>query len=84
MSYVDFIYKKWLVDVAKGATNLDFEEYLALFNEQSKVKKFKKSIDKIIELVYNNIRVKERKVLKNVLVRNVNNVYDNGSTNVNQ
>ena len=32
MDYVDFIYKKWLVDVAKGATNLDFEEYLALFN----------------------------------------------------
>ena len=32
MSYVDFIYKKWLVDVAKGATNLDFDEYLALFN----------------------------------------------------
>ena len=33
MSYVDFIYKKWLVDTVKGATNLDFEEYLALFNE---------------------------------------------------
>ncbi len=33
MSYVDFVYKKWLVDVAKGATNLDFEEYLALFNK---------------------------------------------------
>lgn len=32
MDYVDFIYKKWLVDVAKGATNLDFDEYLALFN----------------------------------------------------
>ena len=32
MDYVDFIYKKWLVDVATGATNLDFEEYLALFN----------------------------------------------------
>lgn len=33
MGYVDFIYKKWLVDTAKGVTNLDFEEYLALFNE---------------------------------------------------
>ena len=33
MSYVDFVCQVWLVDVAKGATNLDFEEYLALFNE---------------------------------------------------
>ena len=33
MSYADFVYKKWLVDVAKGATNLDFEVYLALFSE---------------------------------------------------
>ena len=32
MEYVDFIYKKCLIDVAKGATNLDFDEYLALFN----------------------------------------------------
>lgn len=33
MSYVDFVYKKWLVDVAKGVTNLNFEEYFALFNK---------------------------------------------------
>lgn len=33
MDYVDFVYHKWLVDVAKGVTNLDFEEYLALFNK---------------------------------------------------
>lgn len=31
MDYVDFIYKKWLVDVATKKTNLDFEEYLALY-----------------------------------------------------
>ena len=31
MSFEDFVYSKWMVDVAKGETNLDFEEYLALF-----------------------------------------------------
>lgn len=33
MDFESFVYTKWLVDVAKGLTNLDFEEYLALFNK---------------------------------------------------
>ena len=31
MDYVDFIYYKWLGDKMAGKTNLDFEEYLALY-----------------------------------------------------
>ena len=31
MDFESFVYTKWLVDVTKGLTNLDFEEYLALF-----------------------------------------------------
>ena len=31
MDYVDFIYYKWLGDKIAGKTNLDFEEYLALY-----------------------------------------------------
>lgn len=33
MDYIDFIYKKWLVDVATKKTNLTFEEYLEIFNK---------------------------------------------------
>lgn len=33
MDYIDFIYKKWLLDVATKQTNLTFEEYYELFNK---------------------------------------------------
>ena len=31
MDFVDFVYRKWLIDTAKGTTNLSFDEYLALY-----------------------------------------------------
>lgn len=33
MDYIDFVYKKWLVDVTTNKTNLSFEEYLEIFNK---------------------------------------------------